>query len=137
MPDLDRPIVGRGIAIGDYDNDGRVDAMVVDSEGEVILLHNETPKTGHWLTLRLSGHRCNRDAYGADVTIDTGKRKLFRHCHADGSYLSSSDPRIHFGLGDDDKGQRIIVHWPGGADQVMENIPAGRILTIEEGQASK
>src|SRR5258708_11076948 len=137
MPDFDRPIVGRGLAIGDYDNDGRVDALIVDSEGEVILLHNETPMIGHWLTLRLIGHRSNRDAYGAGVTIETSKRKLFRYCHADGSYLSSSDPRIHFGLGDVKKAQKIIVHWPGGGDQGMENVPADQIMTIKEGQASK
>src|SRR5579872_5635133 len=135
QPDLDRPIVGRGLAIGDYDNDGRIDALVVDSEGEALLLHNETPDAGHWLTLRLIGHRGNRDGYGAEVTIESAKRKLFQHCHADGSYLSSSDPRVHFGLGDENTVRRLTIRWPGGGVQTFENLAADRILTVEEGRA--
>jgi len=136
QPDLDRPIVGRGLAIGDYDNDGRMDALVADGEGEVILLHNETPMAGHWLTLRLVGH-ANRGAYGADVTVETGTRKLFRHCHADGSYLSSSDPRVHFGLGSETLAKKVTIRWPGGLIQSTGNVKADRILTVEESKALK
>src|SRR5262249_47002495 len=114
LRDLDRPIVGRGLAIGDYDNDGRMDALVVDSEGEVMLLHNETPKSGHWLSLRLVGTKGNRDAYGAEATVEVGGRKLIRHCHADGSYLSSSDPRVHFGLGSSSIAAKITIRCPVG-----------------------
>lgn len=130
--DFDTPIVGRGLAIGDYDNDGRVDVLIVDSEGMPLLMHNETPKAGHWLSLRLIGHKGNRDAYGAEVTVETANRKLFRHCHADGSYLSSSDPRVHFGLGEEILARKITIHWPGGTTQILQNIPADQILTVEE-----
>lgn len=108
---------------------------MVDSEGEVVLLHNETPHAGHWLMLRLVGHRGNRDGYGAEVTLETAKRKLFRHCHADGSYLSSSDPRLHFGLGAEKTAKKITIRWPGGTSQTLTNVSADRILTVEEGQA--
>ena len=134
QPDLDRPLVGRGLATGDYDNDGRVDALVVDSEGEVLLLHNETPKAGHWLLLRLIGHRGNRDGYGAEVTLETTQRKLFRHCHADGSFLSSSDPRLHFGLGTENRVRKITIRWPGGNIQTLSDVAADHILTVEEGK---
>jgi len=137
QPDLDRPIVGRGLAIGDFDNDGRMDALVVDSEGAVMLLHNETPKAGHWLTLRLIGRKGNRDGYGAEIELQTAKRTLFRHCHADGSYLSSSDPRVHFGLGDEARAQRLTIRWPGGGRQILENVAADRILTVEEGKTPR
>ncbi len=133
--DLDTPIEGRGLAVGDYDNDGRVDALVVDSSGTPILLHNETPNTGHWLSVRLIAHKGNRDAYGAEVTLKTSKQQITRYCHADGSYLSSSDPRVHFGLGEETVIQQLTVHWPGGALQTFENTPIDRVLTIEEGKS--
>lgn len=135
LPDLDRPIVGRGLAIGDFDNDGRMDALVVDSEGEPLLLHNETPHAGHWLMLRLIGRKGNRDAYGAEVTVETATRTLFRHCHTDGSYLSSSDPRVHFGLGEESVVRKVTIRWPGGGVQTFGNLAADRILTVEEGKA--
>jgi hypothetical protein len=137
LPDLDAPILGRGLAIGDYDNDGKMDALVVDSEGAPLLLHNETPNAGHWLILRLIGHKGNRDGYGAQVTLEAAGRKLFRYCHADGSYLSSSDPRVHFGLGGASMAQRITIRWPGGATQTLDNVAADRIMTVEEGKAPR
>ena len=137
LPDLDRPIVGRGLAIGDYDNDGRMDALIVDSEGEVVLLHNETQKAGHWLTLRLIGTVGNRDGYGAEVVVETANRKIVRYCHADGSYLSSSDPRVHFGLGGDAEARKITIRWTNGRTQILDNVKADRIFTVKEGDTSK
>lgn len=133
LPDLDKPIVGRGLAAGDYDNDGRIDALVVDSEGEVLLLHNETPPKGRWLTLRLIGTTGNRDGYGATVTLETATRKLTRHCHADGSYLSSSDPRVHFGLGAETVAKKITVRWSNGKTQTLENVTSNKIVVVKEG----
>ncbi len=137
LPDLDRPIVGRGLAIGDYDNDGRMDALIVDSEGEVVLLHNETPKAGHWLALRLIGATGNRDGYGAEVTLETATRKITRHCHADGSYLSSSDPRVHFGLGAEAEAKKIVIRWTNGKTQTLGNVKADAILIVKEGVSTK
>src|SRR5207248_10586016 len=105
-PDFTRPIVGRGLAVGDYDNDGRVDALVVDLEGHPLLLHNEVggaaPPAGHgshWLSLRLQGTRSNRDGIGAELTVEAGGRKWRQVVATDGSFMSAGDVRAHLGLG--------------------------------------
>ena len=126
-------IVGRGLAVGDYDNDGRVDALVVDSEGKPLLLHNETDPAGHWLSLTLVGTRCNRDGYGAMVTVKAGGLTQTRLCHADGSYLSSSDKRVHVGLGAARRAETLSVRWPDGATDTLRGVAADRHLRIVEG----
>jgi len=132
-PDLLKPIVGRGLASGDVDNDGRIDALVVDSEGAPLLLRNETSGGGAWAGVQLRGRRC-RDAYGAMLVAEAGGRRLLRHCHADGSYMSSSDPRVLFGLGGARQIDRLTVRWPGGRTTVHQNLAAGRYhLIAEEG----
>jgi hypothetical protein len=131
--DLMRPLVGRGLAVGDYDNDGRMDILVVDSEGAPLLLHNECEAVGHWLGVRLIGTRSNRDGYGAILKATIGKRTLLRYCHADGSYLSSSDPRVHFGLGKATRVDRLVIRWPSGHTDTLKNLSADRYLTIQEG----
>ncbi len=130
------PIVGRGLAIGDYDNDGRMDALVVDSEGKPLLLHNLTEPTGHWFGIRLIGSKSNRDGYGARLTAQLGGRTLLRHCHADGSYLSSSDPRVHFGLGTATQVDTLTIRWPDGHQDILRNLPADRYVTFREGDSA-
>ncbi len=132
-PDLARPIVGRGLVTGDYDNDGRMDILVVDSEGGPLLLHNVCSPTWHWLGVRLIGKKSNRDGYGALLTAKAGGRTLTQLCHADGSYLSSSDSRVHFGVGASTKVEALTVRWPGGATTTYRNIPADRYITLREG----
>jgi enediyne biosynthesis protein E4 len=127
-----KPLVGRGLASGDYDNDGRIDLLVADSEGSPLLLHNESPAVGRWLGVRLVGTKSNRDGYGATLTLKSGPRTLVRHCHADGSYLSSSDPRVHFGLGKATKADSLTIRWPSGAVQTLTDLDLGRYLTITE-----
>src|SRR6266571_3654777 len=89
--------VGRGLATGDIDNDGRVDAVVTTNEGPIYILRNDTPTQNHWLTLTLVGHKSNRDAVGAEVKLVTAKGPQFATVTTTGSYLSSSDKRVHFG----------------------------------------
>jgi enediyne biosynthesis protein E4 len=109
-------LVGRGLAVGDIDNDGRLDALVVDSEGAPLLLHNESKSTAGWLSLELVGAKSNRDGYGATVRVTVGDRVIVRHCHADGSYMSASDKRIHVGVGSATEAS-VSVTWPGGKVQ--------------------
>lgn len=129
----ERPIVGRGLAVGDYDNDGKIDVLIVDSEGKPLLLHNVASKTGNWLLVNLVGSKSNRDGYGAVVTAEIGARRLVRLCHADGSYLSSSDKRVHFGFGSATRVDRLQVQWPDGHRDVRRNVPVNQILRIHEG----
>jgi hypothetical protein len=134
-PDLARPIVGRGLATGDFDNDGRVDVLVVDSEGRPLLFHNRTEPGAQWLGALLEGTTSNRDGYGAVLTAKVGDRRLLRQCQTAGSYLSSSDPRVHFGLGTAAQVDELTVRWPGGREDTYRNVPVGRYVTIREGAA--
>jgi enediyne biosynthesis protein E4 len=124
--------VGRGLAIGDIDNDGRVDAVVTTNGGPAYILHNETPTQNHWLTLELIGHKSNRDAIGAEVKLTTSKGIQFETVTTASSYLSSSDKRVHFGLGADSVAQKIEIHWPSGITQTLTNLPADRIMQVDE-----
>lgn len=128
-----RPIVGRGLSVGDYDEDGRLDAVVVDSEGAPLLLHNETPAVGHWLGLSL--HRSGgRSPYGALVRVRAGASLWLRHCHGDGSYLSSSDARVHVGLGSVSRIDSVEVLWPGGSRSVLSNLQPDKSYVVQEGK---
>jgi hypothetical protein len=124
--------VGRGLAIGDIDNDGRVDAVVTTNDGPAYILRNETPTQNHWLTLRLVGHRSNRDGIGAEVKLTTNKGMQMVTVTTAGSYLSSSDPRAHFGLGAETAAQTIEIRWPSGIVQTLKNIQANQILQVDE-----
>ena len=130
-------IVGRGLAVGDFDNDGRVDALVVDSEGAPLLLHNETTPIGHWLSIRLEGTKSNRDGIGALVTSASGSLTQTRLCHTDGSYLSASDRRVHLGLGQATQVDRLSIKWPGGHTDIWHNLKADRQVTLKEGLSGR
>jgi enediyne biosynthesis protein E4 len=131
--DLQRAIVGRGLAVGDYDNDGREDVLIVDSEGSPLLLHNETVPTGHWLGVQLRGTHSNRDGIGAVLTATVRGRSLTRLCHTDGSYLSASDRRVHFGLGAADHVDTLIVRWPDSHVDRYKNLLGDRYMILREG----
>jgi hypothetical protein len=124
--------LGRGMAVGDIDNDGRLDAVVTTNDGPAYILRNETPTQNHWLTLKLVGHKSNRDAIGAEVTLVTAKGQQFATASTAGSYLSASDKRVHFGLGSESIVQTIEVRWPSGILQTLKNIPGDQILQIDE-----
>jgi hypothetical protein len=124
--------VGRGLAIGDLDNDGRLDAVVTTNDGPVYVLHNETPTGNHWLVLKLVGHKSNRDAIGAQVKIVTMDGPQYSMVTTAGSYLSSGDKRLHFGLGKRAQVSTIEIRWPSGIVQMLKDVRADQILQIDE-----
>lgn len=129
-----RPIVGRGAAVGDYDNDGRLDVLIVDEEGPAQLLHNEDSAPGHWLGVRLVGVHCNRDAIGARVSVTAGGTTYVRDQAIGGGYLSAHDPRVHFGLGRAGRVERLVVHWPDGRSDTVKDVTADRYVEVTEGR---
>jgi hypothetical protein len=124
--------VGRGLAIGDLDNDGRLDVVVTTNDGPAHVLHNETPGANHWLLLKLVGHKSNRDAIGTAVKVTTAAGSQFATVTTAGSYVSSSDKRVHFGLGTETKVSAIEIRWPSGIEQTLHDVRADQILQIDE-----
>jgi len=131
--DVARPIVGRGSARGDFDNDGRVDLLVVDFEGAPLLLQNRTTTAHHWVTFHLIGKPPAWQAYGARVVARAGAERWVGQVSPACSYLSSSDPRVHFGLGGVDRLDSVTIHWPSGAVETLRTPPIDRIVVIREG----
>jgi hypothetical protein len=125
LPGL-RPLVGRGSAAADYDNDGDVDLAVNSVGGRLVLLEN-AGTTGNWLEVDLGG-----DACGAEVTaVLPDGRELLRQLSAGGSYLSSEDPRAHFGLGDAERVRSLVVRWPGGETTRLGGFEANRRVVLK------
>jgi hypothetical protein len=122
----------RGLAIGDYDNDGGVDALVLENDGPPVLLRNQAAAGSHWLGLKLVGTKSNRDAVGARLTYKFGDQKRYRMNVGGGSFLSSSDPRVVLGLGNR-KLESLEVKWPNGTFNVFRGLPADKYITLMEG----
>jgi len=131
-PGLQQPWVGRGMAMGDLDNDGRVDAVVTANGGAAHILHNETSTANHWLTLKLVGHKSNRDGIGAVIQVTTLAGSQWETVTTSSGYLSSSDPRAHFGLGTSAIAQTIEIRWPSRIVQTLKNVAGDRILSVDE-----
>jgi hypothetical protein len=131
-PYFSRPSVGRGVATGDLDNDGRADLVVVHRDAPAVLLRNDT-SDGHWLGLRLRGTKSGRTPVGARVLCRSGGRSQVRWLTSGTGYLSSSDPRLSFGIGSDLKVDHLEVRWPSGKVQTWSEVPADRLLDLREG----
>ena len=127
-----QPWVARGMAIGDLDNDGRLDAVVTTNDGPVHILHNETASTNHWILLKLVGHKSNRDAIGAEVTLVTATGPQYATVSTASSYLSASDKRVHFGLGQNSTASKIEIRWPSGIRQALKDVPGDQLLQVDE-----
>ena len=126
--------LGRGLAIGDLDNDGRLDALVVAQNEALIYLHNQTARPGHFIRFRMEGTRSNRDAVGARITISCADRRRVGQRIGGGSYQSSSDPRIHFGLGASTRIESLEVKWPSGKLEHHGRLGVDREYLLREGE---
>ncbi len=131
-PFFETKSVGRGTAFADYDNDGRIDAVLVNLGAPAVLLHNTSPKTNHWISVQLVGRKSNRDGIGAQVEVVVGGVRQRRERIAGSGYLSQDDPRVHFGLGAAAKVDRLSITWPSGTKQTIENPPLDKVIKVEE-----
>jgi len=133
-PVLTEPRVSRGLAVGDLDNDGRLDVVINDLDGAPQVLHNELAETGNWLGVKLKGKATNTDAIGAVVTLKAGALRLVRLVQSGTSYLSQDDMRAHFGLGRAAQADSIQVRWPDGSTTVMTDVKANQLVEIRQPQ---
>jgi hypothetical protein len=120
------PVAGRGAAFGDLNNDGWIDVVTTSLGDQPQFYLNRGGKT-HWLTITLRGTKSNRDGFGARVQINN----QVRFATAAGSYLSSNDKRLHFGLGSADSAT-VEIHWPSGIRQVVHDVKADQFIVIQE-----
>jgi hypothetical protein len=123
--------VGRGLAVGDFDNDGKLDVVIANLGGPPALLRNQG-SGGNWIVIRAKGRKSNSFGLGAKVEVEASDRKQVKEINNVASYLSSNDIRLHFGLGKARTIQRIEVLWPSGVRQVLTDVAVNQILTVEE-----
>ena len=128
---LQRKRVSRGGAFGDYDNDGDIDILIVNSGGRAELLRNETPVSDRWLKIRLKGQSPNTHGIGAKVITRLGDRTILSEICFAGAYLSSSDPTLHIGLRPGELEGLVEVAWPSGETSTCK-VRAGTLILIEE-----
>jgi hypothetical protein len=125
----------RGAGFDDLDNDGDVDVVILNSRRESTILRNDSPSKGHWLQVRLKGVKTNRNGIGAHVKVVAGDLTLIDEVHSGRGYQSHYGMRLHFGLGDRERVDRIEVRWIGGGIDVFEDIAVDQFLTLTEGSS--
>ncbi len=131
-PDLFKPMVGRGAASADIDNDGDLDILEGACGQAPRLLRNESAKGPHWVRFALQGTTSNRDAIGAEVTLVAGGKKQTRLVMPTRSYQSQCEKTVTFGLGANDKIESATIRWPGGQEQKLESVEVDRVVTVEQ-----
>lgn len=130
--DVLRPMVGRGSATMDFNNDGQIDLLGVDYEGPVMLLENQSETKNHWITFDLRAAAPNVFAYGAHLAAKAKGQVWVGEVSPASSYLSSSDPRVHWGLGDVDKLDELTIRWPNGKTQTLKDVKVDQILRLTQ-----
>ena len=132
-PDFVRPVVGRGVATADYDNDGDVDIVTNNRGAYPSLLRNDGGNANHWLSVLMIGTKSNRDGIGASLKLTSDGVTDFEQAKGGMGYMSASDPRIHFGLGKRTKIQSVEITWPSGQVDKLTNVPVDQIIAVKEG----
>ncbi len=128
------PSSSRGSAFGDIDNDGDVDIMIANIKDTPNVLRNDGGNSQNWVTIKLVGSHCSRDAFGARVTLTTGELTQIREVRSGSGYLSQNDTRLHFGLADAERIDSISVRWVCGKTEKLKNVHANQFLVIKEKQ---
>ena len=131
-PAIDARHCSRGCAFGDFDNDGDLDMLMMNQNEPPSLLRNDAPPGNHWIKVRLEGTKSNRSAIGARVVVRYGGKVQVQEVMSQSSYLSSNDPRLHFGLGAATVAD-VEVHWPSGMLESHTGVAANQLLTLREG----
>ena len=134
-PGISARHVSRGCAFGDFDNDGDLDVLIMNQNEPPSLLRNDAPAANHWLKVRLEGTRSNRSGIGGRVTVRYGGKLQAQEVMSQSSYLSSNDPRLHFGLGAE-KTADIEVRWPLGGTDTLKAVAADQLVVIREGSGT-
>jgi hypothetical protein len=131
---FETPYVGRGVAFADFDNDGFVDVVVANNGDSPLVLRNSGGNGNHFLNLKLSGKKSNRDAMGAHIRVISGTISQIREIAGGGSYLSQSDLRANFGMGKQKRAETVEITWPSGQRQTFRDVEADKFYLIEEGK---
>jgi hypothetical protein len=127
----------RGVAFGDINNDGNIDMVVFNVGAPPSLFINDTKNSNHRVLFKLVGTKSNRGAVGARITVTSASRTQIEEVKAGSSYISTNDPRLHFGLAGDAVMSKVEIRWPNGGLETLQNISADAIYTIAEGQGIK
>ncbi|HEY6332098.1 MAG TPA: CRTAC1 family protein [Blastocatellia bacterium] len=129
------PRVSRGVAFGDIDNDGDLDAVINNLDGGPTILRNDGGNKNNWITIKTESPGKNRDALGAQITVRSGDLVQYKEVHSGGSYISQNDIRLHFGLGARTKVDSIEIHWPsGGASEIIKDVSVNQFIVVREGK---
>ena len=135
-PGINMHASSRGLAVGDLWNDGRISAVITNLNSAPSLLVNQIPNSKHWIAIRTVGTKSNRDGIGARISVKAGSRTMIDEVRSGSSYNSSSDMRVHFGLGSATKVDSIQIRWPSGLIERFDNLPADSIQTLKEGSGT-
>jgi hypothetical protein len=129
---FDNRMVARGLALGDFDNDGDIDFFILNIDQPSLLLRNDGGNKNNWIQFKLIGTTSNRDGFGARVTLKTGSYALTREKTSSSGYLSQNDARLHFGLWDRTLVDEVAVRWPSGKVQRLKELKVNQIVTVVE-----